>query len=346
MLLRGRLPDADLAALEARLGADDPDPRTRPRLLYASASVLDARGERARAAARFREANALQMDLDRSDGRGFDPVAHDRLIDGLIAAFTPSFIARAAGAGLDARRPVFVFGLPRSGTSLIEQVLASHPLVHGAGELSLARTAFESLPRLTGRPETPPAECAGLLDAPSIRRLADDYLEWLRAHDGGRAERIIDKMPENALYLGLLRALFPNATFIHCRRDLRDTALSCWMTSFQGLPWANDAAQIAAVFRGHLRVMDHWRATLPASIHEVDYEETVADLEGVARRLVSALGLAWDPSCLEFHRTVRSVRTASALQVREPLYRRSVGRWKLYEAELADLFEALPDEAG
>ncbi len=340
-LLRDRLPDADLAALEARLDDPDPDPESRVRLLFGLATVLDARGERARAVARLREANALQMETNRSAGRGFDPDAFDRRIDGLIAAFGPAFFARTAGAGPDTRLPVFVVGLPRSGTTLIEQVLAAHPGVHGAGELLLSQSALDALPYLAGRSGAPPAECAPLLDAASIRRLADAYLQRLQAR-GGRAERVVDKLPENAFYLGLLYALFPNATFIHCRRDPRDTALSCWMTVFQALTWTNDPAHIAAVFRGHRRIMDHWRATLPAEIHEVDYEEAVADLEGVARRLVSALGLAWDPACLEFHRPGRAVRTASALQVREPVHRRSVGRWKLYEAELPDLFAALP----
>ena len=197
-----------------------------------------------------------------------------------------------------------------------------------------------------GRLGAPATEWAGRLDAPTIASLARDYLERLAARDGGRADRVVDKMPENALYLGLLHALFPDATFIHCRRDLRDTALSCWMTVFHHLPWTNTPADIAAVSRGHLRIMDHWRATLPATIHEVDYAEAVSDLEAVARRLVSAVGLEWSPSCLEFHRGGRSVRTASALQVREPVHRRSVGRWRQYEAELSDLFAALPGGRG
>jgi hypothetical protein len=151
-------------------------------------------------------------------------------------------------------------------------------------------------------------------------------------------------MLDNFLYLGLLAALFPGATVIHCRRDLRDVALSCWMADFRSLFWANDPGHIAVKFRAYLRLMDHWRAALPATIHEVDYEETVADLEGVARRLLAALDLEWDPACLEFHQTRRPIRTASVTQVRQPLHTRSVARWRRYEHELADLFSALPDE--
>jgi hypothetical protein len=150
-------------------------------------------------------------------------------------------------------------------------------------------------------------------------------------------------MPDNYLYLGLLAIGFPRATFIHCRRDLRDVAVSCWMTDFSTIRWANDFDHIASRFRQYRRVMDHWNAVLPVPIHHVDYEETVNDLAGVASRLLSACGLEWEPACLEFHRTERPVRTASVTQVRQPVYQRSVARWRNYEQALAELFAALPD---
>jgi hypothetical protein len=151
-------------------------------------------------------------------------------------------------------------------------------------------------------------------------------------------------MPDNYLYLGLLAAMFPAAVFIHCRRDLRDVAVSCWMTDFRTIRWANDPGHIASRFREYRRLMDHWRAVLPVAIHEFDYEETVTDLEAVARRLLEACGLEWDPACLEFHRTRRNVRTASLAQVRQPIYKTSLARWRNYERALAELFEALPGE--
>ena len=184
-------------------------------------------------------------------------------------------------------------------------------------------------------------ECVPHLDAPAIQRLAEQHLDQLAARDGGQSVRIVDKMPDNYLYLGLLAALFPRATFIHCRRDLRDVAVSCWMTDFRTIRWANDPAHIAGRFSEYRRLMDHWRAVLPVPVHDVDYEETVADLEGVARRLLEVCGLEWDPVCLEFHRTERTVRTASLTQVRQPIYTTSVARWKYYEPALASLFEAL-----
>jgi hypothetical protein len=165
-------------------------------------------------------------------------------------------------------------------------------------------------------------------------------LEKLRALDPA-ALRIVDKMPENYLYLGLLASLFPRARVIHCRRDLRDVAVSCWMTHFQEVRWANDPQHIASRFHEYQRMMEYWQEVLPLPLLEVDYEETVADLEGAARKLVAWCGLAWEPACLEFHQAQRPVKTASAVQVRQPVYRTSVGKWRHYEQALVSLFTEL-----
>ncbi len=181
------------------------------------------------------------------------------------------------------------------------------------------------------------------LDPPALRRLAEQHLAGLRAAaPPGGAARIINKMPDNYQHLGLLAAMFPRATFIHCGRDFRDIALSCWMINFRELLWTNDFAHIASRFRQYGRLMEHWRAVLPAPIHHVRYEATVADPEATARRLIAACGLEWDPACLEFHRNKRPVRTASVTQVRQPVYNKSVGRWRHYEFSMAELFAQLP----
>jgi hypothetical protein len=151
----------------------------------------------------------------------------------------------------------------------------------------------------------------------------------------------VDKLPDNYLYLGLIALLFPRARIIHCRRDLRDIAVSCWMTNFRHIRWAADLEHIAARFRDYGRLMDHWRQVLPGAILEVDYEETVADLEVTARKLLDWCGLPWDPACLAFHETQRPIRTASVTQVRQPIYKRSVARWKHYEADLGPLLVQL-----
>jgi hypothetical protein len=156
--------------------------------------------------------------------------------------------------------------------------------------------------------------------------------------------RVVDKMPDNYLYLGLLAALFPRAKFIHCRRDLRDVAVSCWMTNFRQIRWANDPDHIVGRFEVYRRMMEHWRRVLSVPVLAVDYEETVADLEGVARQLADWCGLAWEPACLAFHERKRPVRTASVSQVRQPIYQRSVARWKHYEGSLGSLLARFSGE--
>jgi hypothetical protein len=139
-----------------------------------------------------------------------------------------------------------------------------------------------------------------------------------------------------------LATIFPRAKFIHCRRDLRDVAISCWMTAFRDIRWVNDQRHIASQFHGYRRLMEHWRKVLPVPLLEVDYEETVADLEGVARKLISWCGLEWEPACLDFHLAKRPVGTASAVQVRRAVYTTSAGRWKHYEQSLATLLSIIP----
>ncbi len=180
------------------------------------------------------------------------------------------------------------------------------------------------------------------LDAASLQRVATAYDDKLRTLGCVPATRVVDKMPDNYLYLGLLAAMFPRAVFIHCRRDLRDVAVSCWMTDFRSIRWANDQEHIAARFRQYRRIMEHWRTVLPVAVHEIAYEQLVDNFATEARRLVELCGLEWEPACGHFHETARPVRTASVTQVREPLYRTSLARWKHYEASLADLFTGLP----
>ena len=209
----------------------------------------------------------------------------------------------------------------------------------GAGELLLARAMFEALPRATGQAGAP-LSCLNHIDRRAAARLARSYLDGLdlldRSHD-----RVVDKMPENTQYLGLIAALFPAATLIHCRRDVRDVALSIWLTEFGQLRWACDVEDIAGRIDDYRRLIDHWRCVLPSPILEVDYEEIVANPENAARKLVDWCGLEWDPACLAFYKTQRAVRTPSTAAVRQPVYSTSVARWKNYERRLARLFAKL-----
>ena len=340
-LLRAKLPDGDLAALNSCLVTPRLDNAQRARLLFGLAHVWDARGDTAQAADCLRQANSLNLTADRARKRSYDPAEHERFVDSLIEQFQSSWFTRSKGAGSASRRPVFVIGLPRSGTTLVEQILASHPAVYGAGELVLGRRSFEAVPTFLGRSESP-LQCLESLDQATIKRLAEWYLDQLKPLAPDHAQRVVDKMTENYLYLGWLATLFPNAVFVHCRRDLRDTALSCWMTDFRTVHWASDKHAIASRFRAYQRLMKHWQAACPVLIHEVSYEQIVANLETAARRLVSVCGLEWDPNCLAFDQNKRTVRTASQSQVRQPIYNTSVERWKRYEHELGDLFSLLP----
>ena len=338
-LLRNKLPQAERALMQRLLEQRDLLPGQAAALHFGLAQVLDAGGQYAQAAAHLEKGNALREALRERQGMNYDPLEHAKLVEGLIAAFTPEFFARSRGLGSESERPVFILGLPRSGTTLTEQILASHAQVFGAGELHLLREDFEALPAVS-ESKAAPVECVGKLTRAGAEKLSNRHLQELLKLNAS-APRIADKMPDNYLYLGLAAALFPRARFIHCRRDLRDVAVSCWMTNFGQIRWANDFEHIATRFHEYHRIMTHWRRVLPIPVLDVEYEETVADLEGVARKLVAWAGLEWDPACLTFHQSSRPVGTASLAQVRQPINTRSIQRWKHYERELGPLFERL-----
>lgn len=338
-----KLPEEDLAVMRRLLADPNLNEVRRALLHFGLAQVLDARNECDEAARHATQANSLTLACQRKRGRAYDPTPHSEFVDRLLATFTPDYFEHVRGFGVDSDRPVFIVGLPGSGTTLIEQVLASHSQVFGTGKQHLARADFGMLAEESD--ESRAFDNLACLDVATVRCLASRHLERLNALNG-TALRIVDKIPDSYLYLGLLATLFPNATFVHCRRDLRDVAVSCWMTNFRNVCWASDPDHLAARFHDYQRLMDHWRQVLPVPILEVDYEETVADLEGVAQWLVAWCGLEWEPACMAFHEAKHSVRTASFAQVCQPVCTRSVARWKNYETALAPLFEQLPSEAG
>jgi tetratricopeptide (TPR) repeat protein len=326
--LRSKLATEDEAVIRRLLADPALKEGARCGLCFGLGQVLDARRQYDEAAAHLQQANALALSAYRRRGHAYDPASHTEFVDALLAASTPAFFDRLRGSGIDDAQPIFIVGLPRSGTTLTEQILASHSQVHGAGELRLVRETFDRVPYLDR------------LDRDTVRRLADDHLQRLREFSANKPQ-VVDKMPDNYLYLGLIAVMFPRAKIIHCRRDLRDVAVSCWMTNFRHIRWANDSGDIAARFRDYGRVMAHWQQVLPLPVLEVRYEDTVADVEAVARRLVAWCELAWEPACLAFHATDRAVRTASLRQVRQPIYTQSVARWKHYEPALGPLFAQL-----
>jgi tetratricopeptide (TPR) repeat protein len=343
-LVGAKLSDAELAAMQRLVSAPNHpglNEYKRSALHFALGNALDARGDYLTAADHLRQANALGGADWKRRGRPYDPVEHANSITKIIETCTPAFLERVRGFAVDTELPVFIVGFPRSGTTLTEQILASHSKVYGAGELSIVRDTLESLPR-TMKVDATAAECLGRLDRESAQRLTRHHLNHIRALDP-QALRIVDKMPENYIYLGLMTALYPGARFIHCRRNLRDVAVSCWMTHFRHIRWANDPEHIVSRIRGYERLMEHWRQVLPPVWLDVSYEETVADLETAARRIVTFCGLEWEPECLAFHEGRRTVRSASLAQVRRPIYKNAIARWKHYERELGPMLAQIPD---
>ena len=281
--------------------------RRRSALQFGLAQVYDARGAYTEAAELLQQANVLAGAVARKRGQDYDAVAHGRFVDRMMAISTSAFFERASGFGLDSERPIFIIGLPRSGTTLTEQILASHSQIFGAGELRLARDEFEGL----ASRDNPAVDALAGLDQATARRLGERHLGRLQELNGDRL-RVVDKMPDNYLYLGLLTVLFPRAKFIHCRRDLRDNAVSCWMTNFRAIRWANDPEHIVSRFHEYQRLMQHWREVLPVQLLDVDYEETVADVERTRAGWCS--GVAWSgnrPACSSIRVRGRSVPRAS-----------------------------------
>ncbi|BAK75713.1 TPR domain/sulfotransferase domain protein [Pseudogulbenkiania sp. NH8B] len=257
----------------------------------------------------------------------------------ISTVFTPERYARLAGLGKRSMLPIFVIGMPRSGTTLIEQILSSHPQVTGAGELSALRLAIDEMGNFP--------DCVLALDdevgaEARLRQCGEAYLARVAPLAGGRPY-VVDKMPGNFLYAGAIPLILPGTRIIHVRRDPVDTCLSCYTKLFSGpQPFAYDQNELGVFYRQYERLMAHWRELLPSDAFiEIEYEAVVDDLEGEVRRLIDFLGLPWEEACLQFHTNRRVVRTASVNQVRQPIYKTSKGRWQAYAEHLGPLLDAL-----
>ena len=321
-----------LDVAQARVGAaQDPDAA---RIGYALGKAFARLGRHDDAFAAWAAANAAR----RRAAGPFDRGAFDARIDRMIEIFSKDFFAARSGWGEPSGRPVFVVGLPRSGTTLAEQVLAGHAQVYGAGELDLLTDMATGTPHRLGRPEPSWPDAALELDARHVAAIARDHLGRLDDLSPDGAARVIDKQPLNFWHLGLVALALPNARVIHCTRDIRDGGLSIFSEDFTPEQrWATDLDDIAHYWRGYRRLMAHWAAATSLQIADVRYEDVVSDLEGQSRRLLQVLDLPWDPAVLRFHEHDRAVQTPSRWQVRRPLYSSSAGRWRAYEHHLGPL---------
>ncbi|MFT5485633.1 MAG: tetratricopeptide (TPR) repeat protein [Alphaproteobacteria bacterium] len=308
-------------------------------LRFAEAIRLDALG-------RFDEAfDAFSMANDLVEP-GYDADATEVMVGEVISTFTAEMFASRADFGSASAHPVFIVGMPRSGTSLVEQILASHPSVAGGGE----RWTFDLLTLAVGGFMKSSASYPGCfleMTREQSKELADQ-LEGEMREIAGERPRLTDKLPGNFMNLGVIALLFPNATIIHCRRNSLAVGLSCFMTKFREDPaFAYDLETIGHFYTQYQRLMAHWQENLPAKIVEVEYEDLVGNPDTKIPALIAACRLDWDERCLRPHETVRSVRTASLSQVRRPIYGGSVEKWRSYEQHLAPLILAInrADEA-
>jgi tetratricopeptide (TPR) repeat protein len=307
-------------------------------LHFELARLLDSVGDYDRA---FRHAS-LGNGMTRS---AFDQQAYAAHVDAIMETFSADFMRRAPRATDRADQLIFIVGMPRSGTTLIEQILDSHPQVFGCGELP-------DVGNLAVRLSDPHGETRGypqgviFLSEQTCTELARHYVHRVKTLSGG-ADFVTDKMPQNFQFLGLIALLFPGAKIIHSMRDPLDTCLSCYFQNFRfqdtTLAFSTDLANLGSFYKQYQRLMAHWRETLDIAMLEVSYETLVADQETITRQMVAFCGLPWDEQCLKFYKSGRAATTASYNQVRQPMYRKSVQRWKHYEQYLDPLKKALAD---
>lgn len=344
-MLRSQAPDPlveQTTTLLERPGLSDDD---RALLGYALGKVHDGLGQYDHAMKRWHDANAARQ---RVAGQA-NPNALQQRVDRLIDAFSSDMFSRQTDSGNAAPLPaserfVFIVGMPRSGTTLTEQIIASHPQAFGCGELPDLAMVADTL-SMDGKSDARRPDVQALLAPGALHEAIDRYTAAITRHAPNDALRLVDKEPLNFFHLGLVALMFPKARVVWCRRDPRDIAVSIYGENFAlDETLATDLAGIGHYINAQQRLMRHWQAVLPLPILELHYEQLVTHTEAQARHLLEYVGLPWDPACLQFHRNTQAVQTPSRWQVRQPVHARSIGRWRNYEADLAPLFQVLDNQ--
>jgi tetratricopeptide (TPR) repeat protein len=341
--LKADVPEQEIVRIAARANDTTLPIERRRQLHFALAQCREEAGEFDAAFHHMNEGNLLRrLELGLKSGR-YNPDKRTAFINCTMEIFDAAYFRRVADFGVPSEMPVFIVGMPRSGSTLCEQILASHSRIFGADELPdigrMANGLQREFVKQTGRADE--LGFVAHLTKDGVRSIAEQHLDRLRDL-APRAARIVDKSLTNYQRLGLIATLFPRARIIYCHRNPLDMGLSCFSRDLVRMPiWASDLWAIGHVCRECERLMAHWRRVLPIPILDLAYEDVVSDLEGSARRLIEYCGLEWDDACLKFHRADRQVKTASLEQVRRPIYNSSVGRWRRFEQHLAPLRDAL-----
>jgi tetratricopeptide (TPR) repeat protein len=325
-------PNKAIPVVERLLGRSRPK-AVKVQLQHALGELLEASGEHHKAFAAHAKANQMRRPV-------FSPPQHSARVNDLINVFDNTGLSQLPRAANLSRIPVLIVGMPRSGTTLVEQILATHPQIIGAGELEELKMLADALPRIIGT-QTPYPYCVEELTPSVATSLSSWYTERLLIK-GGEATRVTDKMPQNFLHLGLASLLLPNTRIIHCRRNAMDTALSNYFMHFkESYSFTTQLDWLGEFYVGYRKLMDHWSDVLPNPILNVDYEQLVHSPETEMRRIIDFVGLSWNPSCLRFHTNDRHVLSASAEQVRQPIYTTSVGRSEPYRDLLSPFSDVL-----
>lgn len=348
------LTERDLAAMEAIARSPTVAVQERIQLLFALGEAKDRQKAYNDAFAAFAEGNRLRRENLRLgfDSPGFKSVMPKepdtpgtveeaethlvRFLDGIRGMFTPQYLAHFGGGGLATNAPIFIVGMPRSGSTLLEQIISSHPEVEGLGETKALSESFKRLVPTSRAQMTPE------FSRTFYRRVAEAYLEAMRERGWSGQGRVVDKMLGNYAQVGIIHLAFPNAIVINSMRDPVDTCFSCFRQTFKDRnEMTYDLGAVGRQYVHYRRMMAHWDEVLPGRVLHVRHEAILADPEAEVRTLVAKCGLEWNDACLRFHESARPVRTASASQVRQPLFKSSVARWKPYERHLGQLFEGL-----
>ena len=329
-----RFSDEEIATMERFVDDEKLPDETRVNFNYSLGKSYEDRGDYDRAFARYDKGNQL-----RRPHESYDPVQTEMVHDQIIETITPAFLAANREHGCPAPDPIFIVGLPRSGSTLIEQILASHSQVDGTLELPdlprIIKAINEQKPQGNGYPQ------ALNHFGPELARLGEQYLEWTARHRKG-APYFTDKMPNNFASIGLIAAILPNARIVNARRHPLDSCMGCYKQLFyKGQSFTYDLIELGEYYLEYQRMMDYWHEIVPHMVIDVQYEDMVADQENQTRRLIEHCGLPWEDRVLRFYETDRAVITASSEQVRQPIYSKSVNSWRRFEAHLEPLIEVL-----